>query len=85
MGIARENGYSARVEGFLVAGGHRYRLAKTGGGDLVLSEPCCELLPGTVAELLIIVDGDAVSKPITLPDGIALGQHLARYLKSSSL
>ena len=85
MGIARENGYSARVEGFLVVGADRYRLAKTSGVDLVLADPSCSLGPGTSAELLIIVDDDAVSKPITLPDGILRGQQLVRYLRTTPL
>ena len=79
MGIPRENGYSASVQGFLVSGGRRYRLAKTNGVRLVLVEPTCELPPGAEAEMLIIVDGDCDSKRIMLPDGVAPGQQSARY------
>ncbi len=78
MGIHRENGYSACIEGFLLVAGARYRLAKTNGIDFVLAEPC-ELAPGTNGELLIIVDGDCDSKQITLPDGVLRGQTRVRY------
>jgi hypothetical protein len=78
MGTMRENGYSATVEGFLVAGGTRYRLAKTNGVTLVLAD-ACELPPATEAELLIIVDGQGDSKQIVLPDGVAAGQTCVRY------
>ena len=79
MGIARENGYSASVEGFLVVAGCRYRVAKTNATHLVLVEPSCQLGPGTEAELLIIVDGDTDSTRITLPTGIAPGQQRVPY------
>ncbi len=80
MGIARTNGYSATVEGYLIVGDGRYRLAKTNGVRLVLSQPCAdEFPPGTDGELVIIVDGDRGSKRITLPDGVVCGEHQARY------
>ena len=78
MGVKRENGYSASVEGFLVVGSSQFRLAKTNGDSFVVAEPC-ELSPQTAAELMIIVDGTTDSTRITLPDGIARGQRLVRY------
>jgi hypothetical protein len=78
MGLNRENGYSASVEGFLVVEGTRFRLAKTNGVNFVLVESC-ELAPGTDGELLIIVDGNADAKRITLPNGVKAGQSLVRY------
>lgn len=79
MGITRENGgYSAHVEGFLVLDGRRIRVAKTNGETITLAE-ACELPPGTEGDLLIIIDGDADSKRIELPDGVALGQRAVRY------
>jgi hypothetical protein len=79
MGIHRENGgYSASVEGFLVVSNARICLAKTNGSTLTLAEPC-ELLPGTSASLLVIVDGEKDSRQITLPDGAIHGQTVVRY------
>ena len=78
MGSHHEHGYSADVEGFFVCRGTRIRLAKTNGCSFVLAETC-ELSPGTVGELLLIVDGRADSRLVTLPDGIAMGQTLVRY------
>lgn len=81
MGISRENGYSASVEGFLVVGDVRYRLAKTNGETFTLAESC-EVAPLTEAEMLIIVDGDADSQRIVLPDGIAQGQTCVAYQRA---
>ena len=78
MGIHREHGYSASVEGFFVLQGTRIRLAKTNGCTFVLAERC-ELAPGTTGELLIIVDGQEDSKMVTLPEGAISGQTLVRY------
>jgi len=78
MGIHREGGYSATVEGFLLVGDSRFRLAKTNHEKFILSEPC-ELPPGTEAAFEIIVDGDVDTTRITLPDGIVLGQGYVRY------
>jgi hypothetical protein len=78
MGVQRENGYSASVEGFLVVSGTKYRLAKTNGVTLVLSEPCV-LPPGSEVELVIIVDGNSDSKQIVLPDGVLPGQARIPY------
>ena len=78
MGIQHEHGYSAEVEGFLVIGGERVRLAKTNAHALVLAEPC-ELPPGAVGELLVIVDGKPDSRLITLPGGVCKGQTLVNY------
>ena len=79
--MAREYGYSASVEGFLVANGSPFRLAKTNGVTFVLAE-ACELPLNTEADLVIIVDGDSDSKRIVLPDGVALGQMSVRYLEA---
>jgi hypothetical protein len=79
MGINRENGYSASVEGFLVVNNSRFRLAKTNGIHFVLAEPSCELPPKTDADLVIIVDSTTASKRVTLPDGVMLGQRLVKY------
>ena len=81
MGIHRENGYSASVEGFLIVGTVRYRLAKTNTATLLLID-ACELAPQTQAELLIIVDGVEDCQSIVLPDGVALGQSVVPYLDS---
>lgn len=79
MGIVRENGYSASIEGYLIVAGRRFRLAKTNGVELVLADASCQCAPGTEAELLIIVDGDNDTTRITLPTGITLGQGRVRY------
>ena len=78
MGVYHENGYSADVEGYLVIRGTRIRLAKTNRGSIVLAEPC-ELPPGTVGDLLIIVDGKKSSRLVTLPCGVARGQTQVNY------
>lgn len=79
MGVYHENGYSADVEGFLVVrGGPRVRLAKTNGATFTLAEPC-ELSPGTLGELVVIVDGKKSSRLVTLPGGVSFGQTLVRY------
>jgi hypothetical protein len=78
MGIQRENGYSASVEGFFVLNGNRLRLAKTNGRAFVLAEPS-EFAPGTAGELLVIVDGQEDSRRVMLPDGAVSGQTLVNY------
>jgi hypothetical protein len=78
MGIHRENGYSATVEGFFVLRGERIRLAKTNGSAFVLAEPR-DLPAGTTGELLVIVDGQKDSKAVTLPEGATTGQTHVSY------
>jgi dTDP-4-dehydrorhamnose 3,5-epimerase-like enzyme len=78
MGMHRENGYSATVEGFFVLNGERIRLAKTNGRTFVVAEPC-ELTAGTTGQLVVIVDGEQNSKLVTLPDGVVRGQTLVHY------
>ena len=79
MGIHRDNGaYSANVEGYLVIGRKRIRLAKTNGVTCALAEPC-ELAPGTIGDLVIIVDGKKDSKMVSLPNGVTKGQVTADY------
>jgi hypothetical protein len=78
MGIHRNNGYSATVEGFFVVDGARIRLAKTNDHTFVVAESC-ELVPGTTGQLLVIVDGNQDSKLVTLPDGVLRGQTLVNY------
>src|SRR5437763_1575369 len=73
MGTQYRSGYSAHVEGFFVTADFRIRLAKTNGRTFVVAEPC-ELAPGTLGELLVIVDGDRHSRLVTLPQGVAKGQ-----------
>ena len=79
MGIKRENGYSASIEGFLVVGGTHYRLAKTNGACLVLVEEC-ELAPATEGHLLIIVDGVRDWKRIEIPLGMKQGERCVEYV-----
>jgi hypothetical protein len=79
MGTQRETGYSADVEAFFVVeGGDRLRLAKSNGSAFYLAEPC-ELAPGTIGQLLVIIDGQPSSRLVTLPDGIAKGQTKVNY------
>ena len=78
MGIERNDGYSATVEGFFVVRGNRIRLAKTNGCTFAFAEPC-ELSPGTIGELLVIVDGSEQRRTVTLPDGVVQGQLIVRY------
>ena len=78
MGRQYEDGYSADVEGFLVVGSSRFRLAKTNGCTLVLAESC-ELAPGTAGEIVLVIDGNASSRLVVLPDGVPKGQNVASY------
>jgi hypothetical protein len=78
MGVYRENGYSASVEAFLVVDGDPIRLAKTNGNTITLAKPH-ELLPGTIGELLIIVDNDERSTTVVLPDGAIANQTVVNY------
>ena len=78
MGIQREHGYSADVEGFFVVGTDRFRLAKSNGTRFVLAEPC-EVPPGTEGDLLVIVDGRASSQRVVIKDGVIHGQISVGY------
>ena len=79
MGIQRENGYSAHVEGFFVFGEGRVRLVKTNECTITLAESC-ELPPGTMGELLVIVDSRQHSQLVVLPEGVTPGQISVNYL-----
>ena len=78
MGVYREDGYSASVEGFLVFDCTKYRLAKTNGETFVLAESC-RIPPRSAAILLVIVDGDEKEDRIFLPNGIACGDRVVKY------
>ena len=78
MGTHHEDGYSADVEGFLVVDDQRIRLAKTNGSTFALAESC-ELAPGTVGDLLTIVDGQESSRLVKLPAGVTQGQTVVVY------
>ncbi|HVX60225.1 MAG TPA: hypothetical protein VHC19_06485 [Pirellulales bacterium] len=78
MGIRHEYGYSAEVEGFFVTKEKRIRLAKTNGSAFVLAEPC-ELPPGIEGDLLVIIDGNAHSQRVVLPNGVERGQTAVNY------
>lgn len=73
MGVFRDGGYSASVEGYFVVNGEQIPLAKTNGRTFVFAKPC-ELAPGTAGELLVIVDGERDSRRVVLPHGAAAGQ-----------
>ena len=79
MGTRHEIGYSADVEAFFVTAGKRIRVAKTNGSALSLAESC-ELPPGTEGDLLIIVDGNARSQRVLLPEGVERGQTTVKYM-----
>ena len=78
MGVHHQDGYSAAVEGFLVVGLDRFRLAKSNGQSFALAEPC-DLQPGTEAELLVLIDGNATTRRVILPDGVVHGQVVVKY------
>lgn len=78
MGVHHEDGYSASVEGYFVIGERRIRLAKTNGNTFVLAEPC-ELAPGTVGDLVVIVDGEENVRSVAVVDGIIAGQTVVSY------
>ena len=78
MGVHHQDGFSAAVEGFLVVGGDRFRLAKSNGQSFALAEPC-DLQPGSEAELLIVIEGNATTRRVMLPEGIVHGQVVVKY------
>ena len=78
MGWSHEDGYSAEVEGFLVVGEQRIRVAKTNERRIVLAEPC-ELDAGTQADLLVLVDGNEYSQRVALLSAVAIGQTSVDY------
>ncbi|MBX9789788.1 MAG: hypothetical protein K2Y37_12795 [Pirellulales bacterium] len=78
MGIHRQFGYSATVEGFFVCGGREHRVAKSNGSSFVLIEPC-RLAPGTCGDLVVIVDGHRNSRQVSLPDGALAGRATVAY------
>ena len=82
MGIQRENGYSAFVEAYLVVDDTRVRLAKTNCCTVTLAEPY-ELSPGTVGDLVVIVDDEEQSKAVLLPNGSVLGQTIVDYIATA--
>ncbi|HEV7222094.1 MAG TPA: hypothetical protein VGN42_05290 [Pirellulales bacterium] len=78
MGTRHESGYSADVEAFFVTAGKRIRVAKTSHVELSIAESC-ELPPGTEGDLLIIVEGNARSQRVLLPEGVEPGQTRVKY------
>jgi hypothetical protein len=78
MGIHHKDGYSAHIEGFLVVGNERFRVAKSNGCTFALADTC-ELPPNTEVELLVVVDGNASSRIVMLPDGVLHGQSVVKY------
>jgi hypothetical protein len=78
MGIQHKDGYSADVEGFFVALGRRFRLAKSNGCTVVFAESC-ELPRGIEGDLLVVVDGKSDSRRVILPDGAVPGQLEVNY------
>jgi hypothetical protein len=78
MGVQHDDGYSADVEGFLIVGGDRMRIAKTNSSTFVLAE-LRALAPHVEGELLLIVDGKKHSRRVTLPNGVVAGDRLVHY------
>jgi hypothetical protein len=78
MGKHYETGYSADVEGYLVVGEAKYRLAKSNGCTFVLAESC-QLPAGTQGDMLVIVDGNKNSRRVVLDNGINAGQTTVGY------
>lgn len=82
MGIHHKDGYSSTVESFLVIQKSRYRLAKTNEESMTLDEDCVAP-PGTLAEMVITVDGTVRTKLVMLPDGILAGNRKAAYVTAA--
>lgn len=78
MGTRHQYGYSAKVEAFFIAAGKQIRVAKTSHVTISFAESC-ELPPGTEGDLLVIIDGNASSRRVVLPEGVELGQTAVRY------
>jgi hypothetical protein len=79
MGTYHKDGYSAYVEGFFVVDGRRFRVAKSDHRRFVLCESCT-VPPGTEGDMVVIVDGSASSRRVTIPAGIQEGQTTVDYI-----
>lgn len=78
MGIHHRYGYSAEVEAFFVVAGERFRVAKT-NHEQISSNEWCNIPPGTEGDLLVIIDGNARSRRVVLPEGVEPGQTTVKY------
>jgi hypothetical protein len=78
MGRYHADGYSASVEGCLIVGDQRFRLAKSNDRSFALAESC-ELPPGAEGELIVTIDGNSISRLVVLPNGVVLGQVTVDY------
>jgi hypothetical protein len=67
--IRSENGYSADVRLHLEFDGVVARIAQVGSDFLILRDNC-EAPAGTVATVVVSVDGNAIRYPVLLSDGI---------------
>lgn len=73
-------GYSAQVDGFLIVGGERYRIAKSNHLFVHLAEPAAKDIPGGRAVLEITIDGNVDSQPVAIGYTIA-GHTVVEYTR----
>ena len=78
MGIKWPDGYSASVDVFLELDGQRYCVERLSDGNFDLRDDC-ECAPGTLANLVIVIDGDERKFPILLSRGIAEARELVPF------
>lgn len=67
--IRSENGYSAEVRLHLEFDGVIARIAQLGSDFLILRDNC-EAPAGTIAKVIVSVDGNVIHYPVMLTDGI---------------
>lgn len=73
-------GYSAKVDGFLIAHGERFRIAKSNDLFLHLAEPATKDIPGGLAVLEITIDGNADSQNVAIGYTVA-GHTVVEYTR----
>lgn len=73
-------GYSAQVDGFLVIGDKRLRIAKSNGMFITLAEPVSDLMLGGRATLEITIDGNTTAESI-YAGAVAPGHNVVEYTR----
>ena len=79
MSKLQNNGHSAAVRLRLRVNGVELRVAQVGDSFLILRDQA-EARPGTVADIIITVDGNQRVYPVILPEGIFSSSDFVEYL-----
>jgi hypothetical protein len=79
MGVRWKDGYSSRVEIFLLIGEEKFRVAQVGPDSFILREGR-RFPPGTEGELAIVIDDREQRHHVFLMNGIACISEPVMYL-----